>query len=249
MQQSISFIDTVKFTLYTNGVPRAALTEAELDAFRLRILDAAERLFATDGYRAVTMRAIAAELGCSAMTPYRYFEGKDEIFALVRAAAFARFADAQSAAIGRVHDPAERLTALASAYIRFALCEPDAYRIMFELHQDPADEHAELVRQGERAWLPLRESVASAIDAGLLAGDVDVVAHVFWAAVHGLVTLHLAGKLALGLELDDLVEPLLTSVFAGAKAPGVTPDMLPQPGAYGLARAKNVRSQSVTKNE
>jgi len=210
-------VDDVNFTMYTKDVPRPALTDAELDAFRGRILAAAERLFANDGYRAVTMRAIAAELGCSAMTPYRYFGGKDEIFALVRASAFARFADAQTAAIRRVADPSERLVALAVAYVRFALGEPDAYRIMFELHRDPAADHAELVHQGERAWTPLHEAVAGAIEAGVLSGDPDVVAHVFWSAVHGLVTLHLAGKLTLGLDFDDVIDPLLATVLAGSK--------------------------------
>ncbi len=40
----------------------------------------------------MTLRALAAELGCSPMTPYRYFENKAELFAVVRADAFRRFA-------------------------------------------------------------------------------------------------------------------------------------------------------------
>ncbi len=40
------------------------------------------------------MRQLAAELGCSPMTPYRYFKDKDEILAAVRAAAFDRFSEA-----------------------------------------------------------------------------------------------------------------------------------------------------------
>ena len=44
------------------------------------------------------MRALAEDLGCSAMTPYRYFHDKQEILAAVRAAAFDRFADAMEKA-------------------------------------------------------------------------------------------------------------------------------------------------------
>jgi len=51
-------------------------------------------LFAEHGPEAVTMRQLAAELGCSPMTPYRYFRDKDEILAAVRASAFDRFSDA-----------------------------------------------------------------------------------------------------------------------------------------------------------
>jgi hypothetical protein len=69
-------------------VARSALRPAEVDAFRRRLAAAATRLFARHGYAAVTMRAVAAELGVSAMTPYRYVAGKAELVALVRAAAF-----------------------------------------------------------------------------------------------------------------------------------------------------------------
>ena len=45
----------------------------------------AERLFAEHGVEAVTMRQLAAALGVSPMTPYRYFKDKDAILAAVRA--------------------------------------------------------------------------------------------------------------------------------------------------------------------
>ena len=66
-------------------------SSGEISAFRERICAAAFELFATQGYAAVTMRAIATKIGCSPMTPYRYFVNKSEIFALVSAEAFRRF--------------------------------------------------------------------------------------------------------------------------------------------------------------
>jgi len=196
-------------------VPRAALSDAAISAFRDRICTAASHLFATQGYDAVTLRSIAAEVGCSPMTPYRYFEGKDEIFALVRAAAFRRFAEQQEAAIAHIKSPERKLRALGIAYVEFALDEPDAYRLMFELHQDSASDHPELLEEGMRAWLPMRNAVAESIDAGVLEGDPDTVAHVFWAAVHGLVSLELAGKLNLGRDLASLVAPMQETMFTG----------------------------------
>ena len=75
-------------------MPRAALSETELEAFRDVLCKSAVRLFAEHGYQGVTMRALAADLGCSPMTPYRYFKNKAEIFAAVQTAAFDRFANA-----------------------------------------------------------------------------------------------------------------------------------------------------------
>jgi hypothetical protein len=62
----------------------------------------------------------------------------------------------------------------------------------------------------------MRDAVARAVDAGVVAGDPDIVAHVFWASVHGLVSLALAGKLQLGPTLDDLVEPVMRMLMRGS---------------------------------
>ena len=77
-------------------MPRA-LTISELDSFREQLCSAATRLFAADGYAGVTLRKLAKEVGCSPMTPYRYFSSKDEILAAARTDSRAR---------ERAHSPA-----------------------------------------------------------------------------------------------------------------------------------------------
>jgi hypothetical protein len=42
------------------------------------------------------------------------------------------------------------------------------------------------------------------IKAGLPAGDADLVGHVFWSALHGSITLQLAGKLAPEIDPHQL---------------------------------------------
>jgi AcrR family transcriptional regulator len=199
-------------------MPRTALSSGEISAFRERICAAAFELFATQGYAAVTMRAIATKIGCSPMTPYRYFVNKSEIFALVSAEAFRRFADAQDQAVRGHTDPAERLCASGVSYVAFALAEPDAYRIMFELDPGPDCDNPELVEQGARAWSVMRTAVGMAVDAGLLVGDPDVLAHQFWASVHGLVSLHISGKLMLGKDIHELFAPMMRTLVVGSSA-------------------------------
>jgi AcrR family transcriptional regulator len=199
-------------------MPRSSLTPEKIAAFRDALCSAAERRFAEEGYAGVTLRALARELGCSPMTPYRYFRDKEAIFAAVRASAFARFADAQETAAARESEPLARLAALQRAYVRFALGEPHAYRIMFELAQPDAPGHPELEKQERRAWQALRDAVGEAAAAGLLRGDPEILAHVFWASVHGLVALQLAGKLKLGVRFEGLEAPLLETLLRGALA-------------------------------
>lgn len=184
---------------------RAVLTADELGAFRARAVAAATRLFAEQGYRGVTLRSLAKELGVSPMTPYRYFENKDELFAMVRSEAFRRFADAQRDAVAGIEDPERALQMLGRAYVSFALDEPDAYHIMFELLQAPAGTYLELEAQQARAFSYLHGAVEASVEAGLLQGESLPRAHYLWAQVHGLVSLHLAGKLVMGCSLQELI--------------------------------------------
>jgi AcrR family transcriptional regulator len=184
-------------------MPRAALSQSEVDEFRDTLCAYATRLFAEQGYDGVTMRALATGLGCSPMTPYRYFENKAEIFRAVRAAGAARFANALENAVRGLTTHREKLSALTRAYVRFALAEPHAYRIMFELDQDqPPPEERDI---DLRSWRVMHAAVEAAIEDGVLDGDPQVVAHLLWSGVHGLVALHLSGMLRLGRNLEELV--------------------------------------------
>jgi len=194
---------------------RPALRPDEIESFRARLCETAMRMFADEGYEAVTMRALAEKLGCSHALPYRYFADKKEIFAAVCGLGFERFADALERAAAGIDDPEERLRVLARAYFRFALREPHAYRIMFELRESASAAPPQYRVKEIRSWQVLLEAVELAVQAGVLAGDPEEVAHVFWAGLHGLVSLHLAGKLALGRSARDLLEPLMDTLVDG----------------------------------
>ena len=199
-------------------MPRAALSHDELARTREEICAVAARLFAERGYAGVTLRGIAAELGCSAMTPYRYFADKAAIFTAIRAAAFGDFADAQQSVTSTVTDPEARLRGLAEVYVRFALDDPAAYRIMFELDQTPECADPDQQREEARAWAVMRDAVERAVRAGAVEGDPDTLAHLYWGGLHGLVSLHLAGKLRLGRELPELTGSMLNALLDGTRA-------------------------------
>jgi AcrR family transcriptional regulator len=198
---------------------RAALQQDDIAAFRARATAAATRLFAKHGYEGVTMRALADQLGVSAMTSYRYLSGKDELFALVRAEAFRRFGDALAAATAT--DPTQRLMRLKRAYIQFALDESDAYRIMFEVRTpDKTAADDDVDTESRRAFGFLHDAVRAAVDSGALAGDALAIARLLWASTHGLVSLYLAGRLSLR-ALDQLAA--VDHELAGFRTQATTP--------------------------
>ncbi|OON72174.1 TetR/AcrR family transcriptional regulator [Streptomyces tsukubensis] len=67
------------------------------NATRQAVLDAARARFASDGFKAATIRRIAADAGVDAALVMQFFRSKDELFAAVMSIspeALARFADA-----------------------------------------------------------------------------------------------------------------------------------------------------------
>src|SRR6202012_2637043 len=178
-------------------MPRV-LSETDVADFRERLCEAAERLFAERGPDAVTMRQLAAELGVSPMTPYRYFEDKDDILAAVRTNGFNRFAEALETARS-THSGARAIgEAVGEAYVDFALNNPHAYKLMFDLNQPHMDKYPELVAAGLRAQKTMTGYVMDAFDEGLMQGDPQQIGYMLWASVHGAVILELAGMVPPG---------------------------------------------------
>jgi len=195
---------------------RPVLTDAQVQAFRERATDVAMRLFVHDGYEGFSLRALAKELGCSHATPYRYFDGKPELFAAVRAEGFRRFAAHLRDHLHGKRAPLSRVRALADAYFGFANEQPEAFSIIFEMRQE-SDEFPFVDEAGAAAWGVLYEVIEGAIEAGALIGDPNTVAHTMWAAIHGVATLHVAGKLRMGRQGEDIVVHM-TDALIGAHA-------------------------------
>ena len=149
--------------LRQGGVAPARTRRApDREELRARILDAVARLHDRGGYDAVTMRAVAQEVGVSAMSLYRYFPSKA---ALLEQVWFGVLDDALAAArSSNRHDssPFSRLRRLYASYAEFWLSHPQDFRLLF----DPACEiPANLVRQGPA--LRFRREAESLIDACL----------------------------------------------------------------------------------
>jgi AcrR family transcriptional regulator len=195
------------------------LSADEIGAFRARLCAVAQKRFARDGVDGVTMRQLADALGCSPMTPYRYFRNKDEILAAVRAAAFDRFAAAlEDAAAKAKGDPRAGGQATGAAYVRFALDNPDAYRLIFDLSQPHPDRYPELVRASARARRVMSASLEKLVRAGIFRGDPELLGYVFWAALHGLVVLRLAGKLPAKPTFGTIQREAMRLLARGARA-------------------------------
>ena len=195
------------------------LTEQEISSFREELCRIATQLFAERGYEGVTMRTLAKKAGCSPMTPYRYFDSKEEIFAIVRAAAFKRLAHACESANRKAENMLQGASVTSWAYLRFAMKEPHAYRIMFELSQPDDAAYPELAEAVARSRHFMYAPLERMVEEGYLVGDPVVLSNVFWAGIHGVIILQLSGKLEDGLDIDNVFRTMLTTLSKGARGP------------------------------
>ena len=215
-------------------MPRNLSTD-EISDFRDRLCDAAERMFAEQGPAAVTIRQLAAAVGVSAMTPYRYFEDKNAILAAVRARAFDRHAQTLERAY---YDspPHARAAAIAEAYIAWALENPAAYKLMFDINQPDEQAYPELVRAGERSRRTMMLHLADELAAGRVRGDPLLIAHMYWSALHGSLMLRFSGMLSASLDVRTLITTTLVALDRGLLNEGRPRDYADAAAGQGLSR-------------
>ena len=153
---------------------------------------------------AVTLRAVAREVGIAAPSIYAHFPDRDAVVLAVVLRVFDELTDAIEAGMESAgHDPVSRLVAGCQAYVAFGLEHPARYGVLFSERRTGAKDYCEPVRLGP-AGEPVLELGAEAfallvggIEDCALAGasaSTDVVADAtaVWVALHGAVSLRTA---------------------------------------------------------
>jgi AcrR family transcriptional regulator len=161
-------------------------------AVRRLVLDAASRLLEAEGPDALTMRRIAAEVGCSTSVLYTMFGGKSGVAEGLWLEGFERLRQALERAEG--DDPLDRLAAMGRAYRANALANRAYYAVMFQRPIPGFQPSAQAYAESLRPLQLLVDAVTDCMQAGVFrAADPAHVAGVLWAAAHGAVSLELAG--------------------------------------------------------
>lgn len=146
---------------------RTKKMEARLAETRERIVAAALKLVARDGYGAAGMPAIAAEAGVSTGLLYRHFSSKVELFDEVFRRASQREIDACAAAATIPGSTRERLARVVETFARRAL---KGRRLAWALLAEPVGPLIEADRARFRE--PYRAIFAEIVRSGIEAGEI-----------------------------------------------------------------------------
>lgn len=168
---------------------RSAARRAQL---REQLIDAAEQRVALAGTDALRARDLAQDIGVALGAIYNLVSDLDELPLLVSQRTLARLDVALAeAADGAAGSPAERLKAIASAYLAFAQAHPRLWRNIF--HGVPADlpeVPVWLVEQQRKMFRHILDPL-EALRPRMHQQDRLMFAHTLFSATHGIVQLSL----------------------------------------------------------
>lgn len=199
----------------------------EREDTREKILHAARELFLKRGFESVTMRGIAAEIDYTPTAIYHHFASKEDLVTQLCHGDFVHLARhfVKAAAIA---DPIARIRAIGEAYLDFAIQYPNHYEFMFMAKLPAHAKDSERPVQDnpeEDAYAFLRRACAEAIEqkrARPELTDADTLCQILWAALHGLISIHLTKRNDPWVPLRDLRSTARTMI--DCLVHGITPE-------------------------
>lgn len=174
------------------------LSSKEIDEKRVGLIEAALSILETDGFAGLTLRRLAEAAGVSRQTPYLYFKDKAALCDAMCVAGMKRLTAATSDAVAGASSggPIEQLRMAGEAYVRFGLENPALYAVIFNPAHLEEKLTPELQDAVDENISVSRDLMQKAFDDGLLAITPDRLNHVFWATMHGLISLRNDGLIS-----------------------------------------------------
>ena len=175
----------------SNAKPK--IREARRNLYRQAILDAAEKVFAEQGFEGAKMQDIAAEAGISLGTLYGILDGKTALYSEIQSTRGGEMLEQIAREVERADGVLEFTLAGIAAYVRFLIARPNYLRMhlrdghawgIFDTLKVPAQEE-----QWTRGFDLLESSFARGIAEGVfvsldpaLMARITLATHQIWMA-------------------------------------------------------------------
>jgi len=204
--------------------PRRRSPRGQGAALRGEVLAAAmDLLRETNSEDAVSLRSVAERVGVSVPAIYLHFADKAALMDAVCGEVFEALHVAMKTAAEEASDPFQALRAQGVAYVRFALANPEHYRMV--MMRAPAEFDAdEEIASGAFGYL--LASVTACIGVGVLEGDPVAIGLRLWAGAHGIAALLIAKPMFPWPPLEEVVDATICGAGLGAAALSRLPDDL-----------------------
>ena len=158
---------------------------------------------------ALSLRAVARQVGIATTSIYLHFEDRDALIRAVKNRWLDLLTEEVEAAAARAgDDPLGRVRAIAHAYVEAGRVSPGRYRVLFESELVRAP--TEVKYLGAAAFNAVLERVRATVPESV---DANMLTLQFWCALHGIVMLRQARPNFPWPELDAQVDDLVTRLL------------------------------------
>src|SRR5246127_879102 len=210
------------------------------DQLRDEILDATTELLLETGHaKAVSIRSVAQRVGVTPPSIYLHFKDKDALLDAVCARYFEKLdEEMQRAAVGET-TALGMLRSIGLAYVRFALQNPELYRIATMSEGRPGSDVD--VTLNSSAFAHMRAGVIAMMDEGIYARDDPTrIALELWAVAHGVAALLIAKPYLPWGDVYVFTDRVLRAVCCGQIVGGIIgDDLVPQDAVRTLMKLKD----------
>jgi AcrR family transcriptional regulator len=183
------------------------------------LVDASVTLVRAEGLDRFSLRAASRATSVDPAAVYRHFHDRTALLEAVAQVAFAQLADAMAEAMASQDEDAARFGAAGRAYVRYAVAEPELFRLMFSPFgaggpDRPALDH-DAGQAGSSPYALLVELVGALLGSQAMGDSVERAAVTAWSGVHGLAHLAVNGVLDTSSDLDQAVADVVSGLEHG----------------------------------
>ncbi|MYM26280.1 TetR family transcriptional regulator [Duganella sp. FT135W] len=193
--------------------------EREKSVVRAAILDAARRISERDGWAKLTIRGIAADIEYSPALIYGYFESKEAVLVELMGQGFGALHELLQQARAGDAEPSVTVEKVGMAYWKFAFDNPVPYQLMHGLAGIPfGTEHTPA--EVRACYDDFHEPIIALLEArgGERGEESEEQAELYWAFLHGLISLTMNQRIKDGIErANKLAERLVGDFVRGCQ--------------------------------
>ncbi|WP_457674921.1 TetR/AcrR family transcriptional regulator [Thiolapillus sp.] len=192
------------------------------EEIREMALEAAERLIAEQGSKALSARKVATAIGYTVGTLYLVFENLDDLILQVNARTLDRLHARMLEELAPLDDPMERVLQLGHSYIGFANDHPHHWELVFEHRLPPGKQPPQWFRDKVRRMFALVERELKPLAGNRDSQAISRGAAALWSGVHGICILAIGGQLEVaGVDsVQSLTRSLMRNYLTGFRTNG-----------------------------
>ncbi|OYU35944.1 TetR/AcrR family transcriptional regulator [Novosphingobium sp. PASSN1] len=185
------------------------------------LLKAGRAYVEANGHLGLSMRTLAQQVGVSPGAPYHHFPDRRAFLLALAGEGFREMLALSQAVADTEADPAAKLRALGTVFIRFAEENPHLVDLMYESELTSPALDTELLAFQQIGHEALRAEIVRAMP-GLVEEAADVRTLTFWSAIYGFASMRRKGVIRSGPSTPatvDLAEAIVERVIVAVLAP------------------------------